>query len=116
MKAMLPASLKKVSSRADRTYDLTFSTRELSGEEAAFLLDEVLSEGWLMYARNTQELSSDEIPKDDADSGVKAKSPSQRLRNAIYVLFTQRGSKGSFENFYNSVMEQFIENIKDKLE
>ncbi len=114
MKALLPASLKKVSSRADRSYDLTFSTRELSGEEAAFLLDEVLSEGWLQYARNEADMT--EMPEVKADSGVEGKSPSQRLRAVIYVLFTQKGSKGSFENFYNSVMEQLIENIKDKLE
>lgn len=113
---MLPASLKKVSSRADRTYDLTFSTRELSGEEAAFLLDEVLSEGWLMYAKNTESLSNEVLPESNADSGVNAKSPSQRLRSVIYILWKQKGQKGDYDAFYNSVMEQLIESIKDKLE
>lgn len=116
MKAMLPASLKKVSSRADRTYDLTFSTRELSGTEAAFLLEEVLSEGWLIYAKNEKDLTDVDVPEQKASSGVKAKSPSQRLRNTIFVLWKQKGEKGDFESFYDSIMEQLIENIKDKLE
>lgn len=56
------------------------------------------------------------VPEQKASSGVKAKSPSQRLRNTIFVLWKQKGERGDFESFYDSIMEQLIENIKDKLE
>lgn len=116
MKTLLPASLKKVTSRADKTYDLTFSTRELAGEEAAYLLGEILSEGWLLYAKNETDIAETEVPKEQADSMTGGKTPSQRLRAVIYVYWEQRGKKGSFENFYRSTLETLIENIKEKLE
>ncbi len=46
---------------------------------------------------------------------MKAKTPSQRLRASLYVLWEQRGSKGDFEEFYEDQMEKFIKRIKQEL-
>ena len=115
MKTLLPAGLKKVSSRADRSYDLTFSTRELGGEEAAFLLDQIHNEGWLLFALNESDVSETDIPDEKADSMTRQKTQAQRLRAVIYVLGKQRNTKDQ-EAFYQSLMEQLIDQVKSKLE
>jgi len=117
MKALLPAGLKKVSSRADRSYDLTFATRELSGSEAAFLLEHILEEGWLLFALNEQDVTDTDVPTEKADSMAGQKSQSARLRSVIFILWQQRNKPTkSFEAFYNHFMEQLIDQVKAKLE
>lgn len=115
MKTLLPAGLKKVSSRADKSYDLTFSTRELSGQEAAFLLNEIMNEGWLIWAPNEQDVADVKIPDEKADSMTGQKTQAQRLRAVIYLLWEQNGKKGSSEDFYRQYTESIIEQIKAKL-
>jgi len=115
MKTLLPAGLKKVSSRADKSYDLTFTTRELGGDEAAFLLGQIMTEGWLIWAANEQDVADVKIPDEKADSMTGQKTQAQRLRAVIYLLWEQRGKKGSSEDFYRSYMEQIIDQIKEKL-
>lgn len=115
MKALLPASLKKVSSRADRSYDLTFTTRELAGEEASFLLGQLQTEGWLLYSAN-DDIENADVPDEKADAMVGQKTQAQRLRAVIYVLWEQRGSKGNFEEYYRTYLEGIIEQVKAKLE
>lgn len=111
----LPAQLLKVESRSDRTYKLTFNTRELRGSEASVLLNEIMNEGWLLYS-STSEIDEQDIPKEKADSGMGTKTPSQRLRACLYVMWEQQGKKGSFEDYYRVQMEKVIDYIKDKLE
>lgn len=44
------------------------------------------------------------------------KSPSQRLRAVLFVLWEQRGSKGEFEEFYKESIERVIKRIKEELD
>lgn len=44
------------------------------------------------------------------------KTPSQRLRAVLYVLWERKGSNGEFEVFYVASMEKFINRIKQELE
>lgn len=115
MKVLLPATLSKVASRKDRSYTLSFDTRELSGNEAATLLGELMNEGWLLYSPN-EDLTEEDVPDEKADSMTGSKTQAQRLRSTLYVLWKQRGQNGSFESFYRSNMETIIELIKEKLE
>lgn len=116
MKTLLPAQLTNISSKADRTWKLQFATRELSGSEAAHLTEMILNEGWLLFTPNETDIAETDVPKEQADSMTDGKTPSQRLRGVIYVYWEQKGKKGSFENFYRSVLEQIITQYKEKLE
>lgn len=73
----LPAIFSGVTSKADRSYKLTFNTRELSGEDAAILLGMHMSEGHLLFAP-TDKLSEADIPDEPAKSGMSDKTPGQR--------------------------------------
>lgn len=115
MKVTLPVILSKVSSRKDRSYTLTFETRELSGDSAVTLMDNLLSEGYLLYSPN-DDLSEADVPDEKADSMTGKKTQAQRLRAVIYLIWKQAGSNGSFETYYQSYMEKLIDQIKAKLD
>lgn len=117
MKALLPAGLKKVSSRADRSYDITFSTPELSGEDAAYLLGQIMNEGWLIWAVNESDVSETKIPDEKADAMTGQKTPSKRLMDRMFVYYTQGkgGSKDKFRTWYESELERIGSVYLEKL-
>lgn len=114
MKVTLPAILSGVASRKDRSYTLKFETRELRGEEAAILLDQLQAEGWLLFSSN--ELKEADIPDEKADSMTGQKTQAQRLRGVVYRLWEQNGKKGNSEEYYRTVMESLIDQLKEKLD
>lgn len=110
----VPAQVMGMNPRADRSWKLNFETRELTGEEVKLLADNFQGEGWLVFKPNSKGVELGEIPDTDADAGIE--SPSARLRKRLWVLWKQRGSKGSFDNFYLDQMQKFMEYVESKLE
>lgn len=109
----VPAQVMGMSPRADRSWKLTFETRELGGDEVALLANNFQGEGWLLFKPNGT-IVEDEVPVGVADSGTK--SQSQRLRDVIYILYKQAGSTVDFETYYRTALERLIEHVKTKLE
>jgi hypothetical protein len=108
----VPAQMVGFTPKKDRSYKLTFDTRELSGEEVSLLANNYQQEGWLLYKPN-EEIELKEVPTEDAS--VRTKTPSQQLRNAIYVLWEQSGAGGDPEAFYRATMARLTDLIKSKL-
>jgi hypothetical protein len=113
-KVTLPVQFVKPVFKVDRSVTLHFDTRELSGLEASILLDYRQTEGWLLFAPN--ELKEADIPDEKADSMTGQKTQAQRLRGVIYRLWEQSGSKGNSEDYYKSIMESLIEQLKERLD
>jgi len=107
-----PALLDGISTKKDGSFKVVIETQELAGSEAADLLSYRQSMGWVTFTPNAT--PNIEVPKEDAFTGQK--SPSQRLRAVLHVLWEQRGKKGTSEEFYRIKMEQIIEGIKEQLE
>ena len=108
----VPAQVVGMNPRQDRSWLVKFETRELSGTEVKVLADNFQGEGWLLFKPNAG-INLEEIPEVDADAGMK--TPSQRLRDVIFILWKQAGGKGDFLSFYNTYMEKLIEYTKSKL-
>lgn len=115
MKVLMPAILSKVASRKDRSYTLSFDTRELRGSEASILLDTLQQEGWILFSPN-EDLKESDVPDERADSMTGQKTQAQRLRGVIYRLWEQNGKNGKFDDYYRSITESLIDQIKDRLE
>lgn len=111
----LPAIFAGIRSRKDRSYSLTFETRELVGQDAATLLTMQQTECWLLIAPDDS-LDSVEVPKAKPDAGVGQKTPGQRLRAVLFVYWTQLGKPGDFEDFYRGRIERLIEQYKARLD
>ena len=112
----LPVIFNKMTPRADRSWSIVFETRELNGQAIKDLADSLGVEGWMMYSPNAEDILEAEAPQANADSGLDLKSPSQRLRNTIYVRWEQSGKPdGAFDKWYVTQMERHIELEKSKL-
>lgn len=108
---ILPVEITDIRPRADRSWKISVETRELTGREVAIFADAFQGAGWIAYSRN--ELDDVKFPDAPAEPGTK--TPSQRLRASIMVLWQQQGSKGDPESFYRTYMEKLIEYVQSKL-
>lgn len=109
---VLPAGLVSVNDLKDRSAKLSFETRELSNPEFIALRDIRGTQGWLAFSMN--EIQEEEIPTEMAETGTK--SPSQRLRSVLFLMWKQEKSLLDFDVWYRSKMETLIQNIKNKLD
>ena len=112
-----PAQLDSVRFLKDRSVRIGFvSEKEFTSEEKVWLVDRMTeaSDGWLLFRPN-DEIKADDIPMVDAEAG--GKSPSQRLRAVLFLLWrhVHPNQEISFENYYLSRMDKFMNAVKEKL-
>lgn len=115
MKVILPSVLNPISRRKDRSVLLKFDTRELSPEETLSLMALEGTEGWIQFSPNQE---FEEVPNENAETDTK--SPSERLRAVMYILYKQAIKKGKFvglfQTYYDGHMEKIIDQLKEKIE
>lgn len=104
--------LTSASTRADGSLGLRFATPELKPDEKTAMF-ELLNLNLKMLLQ----------PADGAPSELKevkgefdTKTPSQRLRAVLFVLFKQAKVSGEFDDFYKRHMERLITDLKNQLE
>ena len=110
----LPAIFDRYARKKDRSYSLTFiSGLELTKSERESIDETWQQEGWLIFVPNEQ--GEVEIPKEKAE--IDEKPRHVRLRNTLYVYWEQnkKDTWPSFDDFYKSKMDAWIEDIKEKL-
>ena len=114
----LPAGLESYRSLKDGTLKLSFETGELSPEQMANVHYSLNKVGYLAFspdAMATQEL--DEIDKLKVEYSDNGKTPSQRLKAVLYLMWKQKPEGfNSSEVHYLHHMEKLIEHFKNKLE
>lgn len=106
------ATLEGVSTLKDKGLSMRFHTQELTAEEMTLAFEYQQGFGWLLFQEQdyTDDLELEAIRKD-----TNGKSPSQRMRNVIYLLYKQSGQTTPFDVYYGNQMELIIEQLKDKL-
>jgi hypothetical protein len=99
------------SSRVDQSLSFRGVTPELSTIEKVALmgLQNVLCEV-LLFPKDQQNAEVLKVEKE-----VIHKSPSQRLRSVIFLLWKQTGEELPFEVYYAQTMERIIDHLKSKL-
>lgn len=118
MKLLLPTVFDNLSFRKDGSVKLSFETPELSAEEIHFLLGQRNTSGNLLYS--PFEITEDDVKDLPTVSDLEQKTPSQRLRSVLYILYKQAIDKGTFvgefQGYYNENMERIIQKLKDKID
>lgn len=109
----VPAMLKGVSTLTDGGVSLRFATQEISKEEMAMLMGKSQTFGWLLFSE--QAIREDELKLEEIRKDLKGKTPSQRLKAVLFVLYTESKADGSFEQYYERRMNEIIEQIKLRL-
>lgn len=108
----IPAILDGFRPLKDGGASLTFHTQELSQDDKVEIMGYYNSFGFVAFSKN--EINTSDLPKGNANDDT-GKSPSQRIRAVLFVMWTQKGSSGDFEVFYKQQMERFIDRIKEEL-
>lgn len=111
----LQAILSNVSTRKDGSLKLVYETQELNARDGAALLDMRNRIGWLLFAAD--QIQDEDIPDEKLNSEMDGdKSPSQRLRAVLFVFWKRRGGQGTFNDFYRSQVERWIDQVKERLD
>ena len=108
------ATLDKLTTLKDGSFKLIFETQEINRDDGSSLLAMRNSIGWLIFAPDsTKEVV---IPEEPVKEFTNDKTPSQRLRAVLYILWNKEyKSQCDFDSFYKSRMEKVINMYKDRL-
>lgn len=105
----------KVSTLKDRSLKIVLETQELDAEDKALLFSFGDKETWC--ALKEVPLVQEDIRIDLNKEFPNQKSPSERLRNVLWVLAQKKGiAKEDFEAFRIKNMEKFIERVKAEID
>jgi hypothetical protein len=114
----LPAGLESYRSLKDGTLKLSFETGELTPEQMANVHYSLNKVGFLAFAPDpfaTHEM--EEIDKLKVEYSDTGKTPSQRLKAVLYLMWKQKPEGfTSSEIHYLHYMEKLIEHYKLKLD
>ena len=117
---LIPCAIESVSTRRDKTLKVVIGTQELSPAKAAELLNQWASGiGVMAFKGESFSFNDEEMLKSikiDAEE-MGSKTPSQRLRSCLYVLY-ERNAEGhqDFNSYYGSMMEKFIDMVKKRID
>jgi hypothetical protein len=108
-----PSQLTKLETRVDGSIKVVIETQELNGRDMAELFAYRGQLGYTTFTPNPEKSIS--VPETIVEDN--GKSPSQRLKNVLYVMWEQSGKKvDTFSQYYDMQMERIINQIKDKLD
>lgn len=113
---LLPAIVESIRTRKDNTVAITLATQELSPGRAGELFG-LLNKLVVCYLSEKETIPQKELDQvDQIDPELGGKTPSQRMRNTLYVLYTNapEGYK-TFDDFYKAKMESIIDHFKNKI-
>ncbi len=114
----LPATIESINSRADGTWTLKLGTQEINEEQSKAVIKLNRKLGWFIFKENPlKESDLVDIPEIEPEFKTD-KSPSQRLRGVLYVLWEKKyKAKGDdFDDFYKKQMEKIITWAKEKID
>jgi hypothetical protein len=107
----LNTQLTGIRAKVDRSLGLTLATPELSPAEKAYFME--LQGVNLETSFKPIEEPVTELVKIDKD--ITNKTPSQRFRAVLFLLWKQMGCHKDFESFYRTEYEKIIDHYKNKL-
>lgn len=108
------ATLEGVSTLKDGGVSLRFHTQELSSEDKTVAFEFQQGFGHLLFQE--QDYKMDELELEEIRKDTGGKSPSQRMRGVLFILYQKSGQSVPFEVFYANYMEKMIEQLKDKID
>ena len=100
-----------VTSRQDGSVKLSFVTPELRASEAGACI--------ALHGKNVtvsivpEDVEPEELLRVDTERG--GKTPGQRMRAVLFLLWKQQPHTMTYNQFYDTQMEHFIDTVKEQL-
>ena len=107
MKFQVPATISKIVTMADKSLRLQVDTQELTKADKAKVFELHEEIGWFMFSR-AEFKEEDVINLPEIKPEFKGElSPSQKLRNRLWVYFTNTHSDiDNFDSWYKKEMDR----------
>jgi hypothetical protein len=121
MKLLKQCTLDGVTRRKDKSLKISFITSLEQSSKELMEVDALLDSSGVLYFKQSEGLSTDEITQIDKVVLDKpnGKTQSERLRNVLYIYCKQKigkePTKEQFAEFYQKYTEKYITYIKDQL-
>ena len=117
---LIPCAIESVATRRDKTLKVVIGTQELSPAKAAELFNQWTSGvGVMAFKSEAFNYNDEELLKSikiDAEE-MGTKTPSQRLRSCLYVLFDSNpNGHHDFNSYYAAMMNKFIDMVKKQID
>ncbi|QNK82570.1 hypothetical protein [Nakamurella sp. PAMC28650] len=108
--------VQSVKTLVDGTIKLDVAVQEVSPPEMALLFGLARKPGWILVKPN--EITAEDIPIVEADFDMgETKSPGQRLRGVLFVVWqTKTSQKQPFEVYYRAQLDRIIDRFKQELD
>lgn len=108
------ATIESIATRVDNTIKIVLGTQELPPDMAVALFSMKGSLGW--FAFNVAPLNDSQIPAEAILEFKTDKTPSQRLRAALFVFWQKNTNQSKpFNVFYDEWINKKVEEIKEYL-
>lgn len=109
----IPAILEGISPLKDGGLSLRFHTNEVKeAKDKTKVMNFFNSFGWLQFSDHT----INTVPRESAHRESGVKTPSQRLRSVLFILWKQKYADEPFDPWYERQMERIIGRIKEELQ
>ena len=109
------AIIDKIETLSDKSLKLKIVTsKEMEEVDKTILFSFHLKDIWLALKEQPVNAEDIKVKKETVDRGEK--TPSQRLRAVLFVLWEQSKKTGDFDTFYKQKLEQFIDRVKENLD
>lgn len=110
----VPSTIAKVETMSDGGLKLIVHTQELVASDKAEVMNLHEKFGWMVFSESL--IKEEDIPDEPIEFDGQ-KSPSQSLRNTLYVYFERQGGKSEdFPMYWHKYCEQKKNEIKRKLD
>ena len=103
--------LTSIRSKVDKSLGLTLSTPELTTLERAEFMDLQGVELEALF----NPVDDPEAKEFRIDKPIGHKSQSKRIRSLLFVIWREKGGKGSFNEFYRNMTEKYLDYLKRDL-
>ena len=113
---LLGCTVENITTRKDHSVKITLGTQELSQGKAGEIFN-MMNKLAAVYISPKETVDQKEISQvDKIDVEFNGKTQSQRIRNTLYILFSQ-DSEGhnEFDTYYKAKTEMYIGHLKTKI-
>ena len=107
------ALIDSAKANKDKTLTLQVETQELSSEDVAKIFELFQRQIWVAFAETP--LTREQLNIPEVVDEIDKKSPSQRLRNRMYVYHQSTGKKADFDGWYRTQIEKLGEKYLEKV-
>lgn len=111
----VPAEISRVQTMADGGLRLFVDTQEINPDDKGLVMSLHKKIGWFLFAE--QELKQEDtldLPEIKVEKGEK--TPGQRLRAVLFLLWNKKKTTESFDSYYRDYINRVIEKLKEGLD